>query len=1155
MSSSLPPPSVSVVDAATINQRSATNPEASAWVSASAGSGKTRVLSQRVLTLLLEGTLPSRILCLTFTKAAAAEMDNRIVRSLSEWVTSSEDELLKDLQEILGSRLKPIHFKRARQLFAQVLDSPGGLQISTLHAFCQSLLRRFPLEADIAPHFTLIDERDANETLARALEATLADAPQDDSLRNAMKVITARVHEINFADLMDEMVSARAKLTRMLAAYGGQIDVASEAIAACLDVTVTMTDEQVVAAACEENAFHRTDLERAVSAMERGSKNDQDRASIIRAWLTTEDRAAAFEKYLRAFLTVKGEPRAPNTLVTQTTSKAFPDVRAVIESEYDRIIAVRRKRCSVEVCVASCALLRVGTEVLARYKREKSLRNWIDYDDLIQTARRLLERPDFSAWVLYKLDGGIDHVLVDEAQDTNPDQWAILTALTDEFFAGEGARAQTRTVFAVGDRKQSIYSFQGADPDSFDRMQARFAAHVGAADAKWESVELNVSFRSVPAVLDAVDAVFATPAARAGVVIGGTTLKHLAARQNDAGLVEIWPPIAPAAEDEPQPWKPPVERVAGDVPAFRLAALIAKKIAHMVNSGERLIAKDRPIRPGDIMILVRRRTGFVEELVRRLKQANIAVAGVDRMVLTEQLAVMDLMALGRFLLLPADDLTLATVLKGPLMGLTEEELFILAHGRDDQRLWDVLKVHAGSTSRFGEAHAWLEDLLKRTDYATPAELYAHVLVAQHGRRKILSRLGEEADDPIDEFLRLALAYQETHPPSLEGFLHWLERGQTEIKRDLDQTGADAVRVITVHGAKGLQAPIVFLPDTTQTPLGRQRLYWTDDDAGLLLWPPRSADMEDVCTALKDSADAARDEEYRRLLYVAMTRAEDRLYVCGWHTRRPAAPEKTWYGMIAAGLQDLAQPITDEFLAREGSLPGGTVLRLESAQRVPPKTPDAPPVTPAVEPLQPWATTPARAEETPPRPLAPSQGPLPDPPATSPLAEGALRFQRGLIIHRLLQSLPDLPPATRAAAATAFAKRPAWGLGADQQQAVVAETLAVLEAPAFAALFGPGSRAEVPITGLVGGHAIAGQVDRLAVTETDVFIVDYKTNRPPPRAAAQVDPAYVFQMAAYRAALSRIYPGRTIHCLLLWTDGAFTLELSPEQLDLALAPIT
>jgi ATP-dependent helicase/nuclease subunit A len=573
-----------------------------------------------------------------------------------------------------------------------------------------------------------------------------------------------------------------------------------------------------------------------------------------------------------------------------------------------------------------------------------------------------------------------------------------------------------------------------------------------------------------------------------------------------------------------------------------------------VSSGELLESRGRPVRAGDIMVLVRRRTGFVEDLVRHLKTFKVPVAGVDRMVLTDQMAVMDLIALGQFLLLPEDDLTLATVLKGPLVGLNEEELFTLAHGRGAKRLWDVLSTHAGSTSRFGVAHGVLADLLAKTDYLTPVELYGHVLVACDGRKKLLARLGLDAEDPIDEFMTLALSYQDDHAPSLQGFLHWLSAGDAEIKRDLDSAGSNAVRVITVHGAKGLQAPIVFLPDTMQAPTFQDRLLWTDASKPLMLWCAAAPEIDAATRAVREELEAAQDREYRRLLYVAMTRAEDRLYVCGWQSRRPRGGD-TWYGLVKAGLaaSPRTETVTDAFLAQDGTLASADVLRLSSRQLSPPRFElETRAKTPAGA-LPAWAHEDAPPELIPPRPLAPSRAALADPPANSPLKDTRQRFQRGLIIHRLLQSLPDLPSERRRAAAEAFVARPAWQLDHETRAALVHETMAVIEDADFAPLFAAGtSRAEVPVTGLLGRFALSGQVDRVAVTDKEVWIVDYKTNRPPPQAAVDVDKAYVYQMAAYRRALQAIFPAHDVHCVLLWTDGPFLLELPAQQMDDLLA---
>jgi ATP-dependent helicase/nuclease subunit A len=373
--------------------------------------------------------------------------------------------------------------------------------------------------------------------------------------------------------------------------------------------------------------------------------------------------------------------------------------------------------------------------------------------------------------------------------------------------------------------------------------------------------------------------------------------------------------------------------------------------------------------------------------------------------------------------------------------------------------------------------------------------------------------------------------------------------------------------MTVHGAKGLQAPIVILPDTMQVPTRHDPLLWTavdeqDDDPALPrlpLWPPRVADDDVVAAIARARAAQRRDEEYRRLLYVALTRAEDRLYVCGWQTRK-APPPGCWYNLVYDGLQALAaegavQAVPFDFTALTAEGWSGVGLRLAHEQsRAPDKARDdhgAPP--PALAPLEVWARMPAKPEERPSRPLAPSK---PDPaseaePAMlSPFAaeDDGARFQRGLLIHRLLQTLPDVASELRATSAQRYLARPLWNLNDAQQSAIAAEALRVLMDPRFAALFGEGSRAEISIAGQVGDMTISGQIDRLVALPDRVLVVDYKSNRPPPTRVEDVPIIYLRQLAAYRALLAQIYIGRRIDCALLWTDGPLWMEIPAELLD-------
>ncbi|MBX9634374.1 MAG: UvrD-helicase domain-containing protein, partial [Magnetospirillum sp.] len=670
-----------LLDDAAAKQRQAADPEASVWVVASAGTGKTKVLTDRVLTLLLAGTAPHKILCLTFTKAAAAEMSNRIARTLARWATFPDARLSADLTTLLGEPPAPALMTRARRLFAHVLDVPGGMHMETIHAFCQSLLRRFPLEAELAPHFQVMDDRDAGELLEEAKEEVLTRARHgdDSALAQALADITGRIHETAFPELMGELSSDRGRLKRLLDRHGGVMGIIAE-LRRMLGLESDDTPDSIIAKACADAAFDVEGCRHAMRALLTGTKTDVERGQVMERWLADPDgRAAGFGKYKLAYLTAT-DGTIRKTLCTKKIAD-IPGVEAALRDEAERLVRVMDRLKSATIAQCTASLLILGQALLASYERRKQGRALMDYDDLILAARDLLAKDGVAPWVLFKLDGGIDHVLIDEAQDTNPDQWAVVGALTEEFFAGRGAREQMRTVFAVGDVKQSIYSFQRADPKAFDDMRRRFAEHVPLAGRKWAEIPLNLSFRSTGAVLDAVNRLFAEGSpARDGVAAPGEDITHLAFRSGAAGRVEVWPPVEPRAVDEVPPWKPPVERISGDSPRTRLARLVARKVKAMVSS-DTLESQGRPVRAGDVMVLLRRRGLFVEDLVRELKALDVPVAGADRMVLTEQMAVMDLMALGNFLLLPEDDLTLATVLKSPLVGLSEDQLFRLAWNR------------------------------------------------------------------------------------------------------------------------------------------------------------------------------------------------------------------------------------------------------------------------------------------------------------------------------------------------------------------------------------------------------------------------------------------------------------------------------------------
>jgi ATP-dependent helicase/nuclease subunit A len=1147
-----------IAEAAAANQRRASDPAATVWVEASAGSGKTKVLTDRVLRLLLAGTDPGRILCLTFTKAAAAEMANRLFQRLSKWAAQPESELAGELVALQGFVPTATQIRRARRLFAGVLDAPDGLRIETLHGFAQSLLRRFPVEAGVSPTFDIIDERREAEILRRARERVFRDAAPGSDLDRAIAFITDTVSDASFPGLIAAINGARVKIGRAIRAWGGRVQLV-DGITAHFDLPPGADAAQILRSACRDAACDVPGLKALARALaDCGGKTDGKRAAAMLPWLYADeaDRPALWEEYLGGFLGKTGEPYSTKTYPCKAALALLADGPEILSAEQDRLVAVCEKLAAARLRDATGHLLTLAEAVFAIYEREKARGGWLDYDDLIQKARDLLDSAEARPWVLYKLDGGLDHILVDEAQDTAPDQWAVVDALTAEFFAGSGARGDVvRTVFAVGDIKQSIYRFQGADPAMFTGQRDKMFAAAAEADLKFARVPLGISFRSVQAVLDVVDSTFDQPDAGDGVRLADVPpveQRHLAARDGEPGLVEVWPRV-PRPEAAPvAPWSPPVERLRVDSAATVCAHLVADRIARMVGKGgapEILAAKGRPIRAGDIMVLVRKRDAFQTDLIRALKQKGVAVAGADRLDLAGHMAVQDCLAAAEAALLPRDDLTLAAVLKGPFVGWSEEELFALCHGRGDGvGVWKALnaKAHGGdprAATALGAVKAW--GVAARS--LRPFGFFTRLLDAEGGRAILRARMGGEVDDPLDELLDLAQGFERDHPGSVQSFLRWFATGAVEIKRDLEQGAQDQVRILTVHGAKGLQAPVVFLPQTTGGGSRLPELEWANAEGKPLpIWRVPGAGTCDGLTFARDARETEDAREVRRLLYVAMTRAEDRLYVCGWDGGR-TAPTGTWHDLVRAGVAGLTQPVADDLLSAAFGA-SASLWRWQGKGGVAAKLAPSKAVASAVRaPLPAWAARPAPDEPMPGRPLMPSRPDVADPPMLSPLAANPERFRRGNLVHRMLQSLPEVAPEARAATARRYLDVAAADWPEAARAALVAEALAVLDLLDLRPLFARDSRAEVPIAGMVGGAAaprlLAGQIDRLAFDGDTILIADYKTNRPPPASAADVAPAYRAQMAAYRGALGAMFPEKRVRTFLIWTDGPSVMELT------------
>jgi ATP-dependent helicase/nuclease subunit A len=1131
------------------SQRIAADPAISAFVTANAGSGKTKTLIDRVARLLLAKVKPEAILCVTYTKAAAAEMQRRLFERLGKWSVTSDADLRAELVKLVGEPDANYDAKRlseARALFAQALETPGGLKIQTIHAFCEKLLRRFPLEAGVSPGFTVMDDQ-AGAAIARAARRATAAwvDSHEDGFSEAYARFSVALDFQSFEAMFAGFETRRGQIMAYVARCGGLQEAVADAWARC------DFDEPTSAADLAAWALARLDLAawRAAATVlfESGGKQDAKYAEALAA--VARDPDATLDIALRALFTEGGEG-TPATWPGKTSGlKSREDLREALLLEQAKLEAARERVRAAKVAEDTADALRLAVLYVTSHRIEKDARGALDFTDLIDKTRVLLTEKVQAAWVLYKLDGGIDHILLDEAQDTAPEQWEILSALTADFFAGatsegwSGRRAE-RTLFVVGDEKQSIYSFQGADPQRLLVETQNYIARIEAVGAVGKGVPLTVSYRSTREVLSFVDALFSDPETREGVPppVGQDLVRHELFRHGHPGCVDLWQLTRERPGEEREAWEAPVDAESEHSANRRLAEAIAAETKAILERGDAVFDKEigrhRAAHAGDILVLVRRRKVLFEEIIRALKRRGVPVAGADRLSLSSHIAFEDLLALGRFILFPDDDLTLAALLKSPFCSLNDDDVYALAKGRR-ATLWAELRRRAEERPEWTAARTVLDWALIEGRRRQPFEFYAGWLGLVGGdgrshRAKVLTRLGAEAEEALDEFLAQVMEAEQRGVRDLEALVADFAALDIVVKREMEGARRE-VRVMTAHGSKGLEAPIVFLPETTvKRGAGGSPLLVTED--GALLWCTSGKNDCEATAKARRLREDKESQEALRLLYVALTRARDRLILCGRIDARTKDDKVGgWYAAARAAFAhaDIAPEVRtigedEAAFLRYGPDPL-TAPRLDEGDRAPAAAPD-------------WMTRVAPPEPAAARYAAPSR--IEDNarvPAPSPLARisGLGRYRRGEIVHKLLQLLPDVAPDQRASAA----RRLLAGerdLTDSQREEMAAAAFGVLDDTRFAAVFGPGSRAEVALAGtsahLPKGLAVSGRVDRLVVDEGRVLVVDYKTNRPSPDLIEDADPAYLAQMAVYVAVLREVFPGHAVEAALVWTDG-------------------
>ncbi len=1111
-------------DAASERQVLAASPDLSTWLSANAGSGKTRVLTDRVARLLLGDVLPEHILCLTYTKAAATEMQNRLFRRLGTWAMLPDKDLRAELLQLgIDKGADGAFLQKARTLFARAIETPGGLRIQTIHSFCAALLRRFPLEAQVSPQFQEMEDR-AADLLRTDILDRFSDGPEAPLVAGLAQYLTTDEPEALLRDIVrqpEAFLPPRDDAT-IRALYELEPDADADSLLA-----------QVFLGG--EIPF----LAELVTLLAASGTNDQKTAGKLGGVTAPDmDGLAALED---AFLVKSGENAGKVSSRAVTKGIRTGPLGPRLEDLMSRVELARNTRLCLLAADRDIALHRFAQAFLPAYTAEKQRRGWLDFDDLIDKARALLSDPRVAQWVLYRLDGGIDHILVDEAQDTSPAQWQVIERLAQEFTSGDGARAEVnRTIFVVGDKKQSIYSFQGADPREFDRMRDDFAERLSTTGTPLNDLTLDYSFRSAEPILRLVDNTF-VGAEAAGF---SAAQNHLAFKEHMPGRVDLWPHVPKTEEDKDGDWFNPVDQVGQRHHTVILAQRIARFMRQTIDAGTPLPVEightgqyeARPVHAGDFLILVRGRSRLFTEIIRACKQEGLPIAGADRLKVMAELAVRDLGALLSFLATPEDDLSLATALRSPLFGLNEKQLFNLAQGRKGY-LWTALRDRTADHPKVMEI---LSDLMAQTDFLRPYDLIERILTRHRGRKLLLGRLGDEAEDGINALLQQALAFEQNAIPSLTGFLTWMQTDDLTIKRAADSAGG-RVRVMTVHGAKGLEAPIVILPDCAQPQTALRDALLKQNDT--VLWKQSSDQMPPAQTAAQESAKEAQARERDRLLYVALTRAEKWLIVAA--AGDLGKNGESWYDRVKQGLdRSGATPQAYDFGdlgAGDGVQLGETDLSgltLTHPERVVPLTPDlsdrflspAPVPTPLPEALSPSDLGGAKA-------LPGADGDTSD-----------IALARGDRMHGLLERLAPLSPVDRAAMATRWAGPDP----APDTLALLAEAQALLENAALAPLFAEGTLAEVTLTADVPPLGrLHGVIDRLIVTSQKVTAADFKTNRTVPDSPEACPDGLLRQMGAYAAMLRVLYPDREVEVGLLWTRTAHYMPLPHDLVTQAL----
>lgn len=1083
----------------------------SRWIQAHAGSGKTYQIVQHIVRLLIEGEQPGSILCVTYTNAAAGEMRDRLERRLRELWRMGDVELRAALLDMLEQEPDEQHLMRARRLMLDLLDSVSGVQFFTLHGFCQHLLSQFPLEADIPASFALLDDMGAKALLNKACQLLLDDAIGDDALRGAFACMQGVARDGAVEKLLVEAMKFRRHWLRLFAAYPDAIE---------LDAYIhryfdTLPLDSVTSK--RDNHYNDAWFARAHEAIKgllQGSASNQTTArKLLQAMQSAGEER--WQALLSVFCTNEGEPRS--RLYTAEYAKHFPEQAEWLTNEQCHILDILELRANSEAASLSLSLTVLVKRLLLHYESSKAEQRFLDFDDLLFKVRALLKDDGLRPWVLHKLDHRLKHILLDEAQDTSPEQWEIFDILREELWSSFDG--DLRSLLVVGDVKQSIYSFQGAVPKCFIDQQDVTAHHFSHIGARFEPLALTRSRRTAPLILQLVDTLLAMPHMQKACVSSRAITSHATVHTGQPSRITCLPAIKQVAKKSPSPFEPCNEYVQLDTSKVQWANALATTIGKWLDDGRMLASRGRPIVPSDILILLQTRT-IAADIIRALEQRKIPVSGLDRLVLSSHLAVRDHLAFLEWALHPYDDYHLSIALRSPLGGLSEQELYLVAHDRQTSTLWESLRArlpHHPVITLFMEWGEWAtslaaDDCLQR--------MHADGYI----RHAYAKRFGEEVHEILDALLGEASRFVANGGSSMRGFVSWLSQDASSLKRE-QESGAGKVRIMTVHSAKGLESPIVILADSFRRPsLSKDNIVFTDhEDLPLPVLRKGEAKHSRHVTRIFDACLSAKYEEYYRLLYVGITRAEDELYVGGIDTGSKGE-NPSWFDMVYGALQSMGAIVGDEGeLTLSSDAEHGYVNRRD--KRVHTQN--------SSSPLPDWYASPAPAAAPAQRIYSPSG--LMHYTFTPPVTPLALdTAERGVVYHRILQWMEYYAPKNKDELLV-WIKRETQHWPLHRQMEAQEELWQIYKEESLGWMWNAPSYREVNIAGTIRGARFAGQIDRLVMMPDYRVVIDYKTSAHVPD-AAEIPQAYLMQMLAYKQLLELDGTGVPVRAALLYTSG-------------------